>query len=134
MANIYLQAVYESFFNRFGVDDGNDEFANDFLVCTNRAVGQINNDADLATQIPFALNIDQEITLDEKYEFAFSDGVTMNLVKQGRQLVGDKKRVPTVRELEARFNEGIDAIQTDLRNTEQETATNDITGLGAPTH
>ena len=134
MPDIDLQSVFESMLNPFGVNETNDKFVDDFIRSTNRTINRINRNADLLAPIVRINVVTDAINLSDDFEDPFADGIIYNLAKIGRRQTGDPRKVESIKQLEERFDESIQSIQSDLRNTDQETVTNDIIGLGAPTN
>lgn len=135
MADIVLTALYNAKQREFKLEGaGSSRFEADFIDAVNRAVGRMNNRADLATRIARITDTDDTVTnLDVKYEYVLSSGVTAFLMIAGQKPArGFEKQLAFMMSL---FDEGIDEMMTDLRNDQQDSQgtdddETDIIGLG----
>lgn len=136
MADIALSGVYDAAQRTFAKDgSGSARFEQDFINAVNRSINQINRMADLETRITRISDANDTVTgLDVVYEDVLFNGIVFHLMGAGqRPANGYEKQIAAVEKM---FHTGIDELQTDLRNAQQDANgsdddTYDIIGLGA---
>lgn len=137
MADVALYSVYTSKQNEFGTRGaGLDRFKEDFLTATNRAINQMNRDADLSgwgQQISRVDSVEDTVTnLDVIYEDVLSSGITVYLAALGQRLArGAEDQLNAARK---NFEAGITSMYYDLMNraiASDADDEEDFIGLGA---
>jgi len=137
MADVALFSLYESKQGEFGVRGaGLDRFKSDFLTAANRAINQMNRDADLSgwgQEISRVDSVEDTVTsLDVIYEDVFSWGITVYLAALGQRLArGADDQLSAARR---NFESGIHGMYMDLMNraiAADEDDEEDFIGLGA---
>jgi len=134
MADIVLSGIYSQKQQQFAVQGASSSrFEADFIDATNRAIGEINVGADLATRAARVTSPTGTVTnLDVAYEFVLSEGITVHLILNGWKL--NRRETMDFQKLKQSFEDGIDMIRQDIMNiaiaadTEDET---DFAQLGA---
>ena len=128
MSDIAVQDVFDVLQSSLALPAGSTRAGGLFLEAIRSAVTQINDEADLATQITLPTDTNDTLTgLDEKFRGIVIDGTIFYLSEYGQRM---PKRIDITR-TESRFKSGIDRIYTDILNSDQEDPENvDIIGLG----
>lgn len=134
MADIVLTGVYSSAVRAFKTSHDSERFSDGFIDSCNRAIGEINNKADLDSRISRIDNVNDTVTnLDEKYEHCLTSGIWRWLLLSGQK--PNQGFEQQVNHLASMFEDYIMEMMTDIRNDLQDSDTDDseydIIGLGA---
>ena len=127
MADIVLTSLYEQKEGEFGTKGaGLTRFKKDFVTATNRAIYQMNHDADLENAISDVTDTDDTVTnCDVKYEYVLSWGISLHLLYMGRR--PPKGAEALIKQAKEEFEDGIQRMMDNLRNDLQDADTNDDT-------
>jgi hypothetical protein len=130
MSDISLSSVHTQMSRSFKTEGaGSTRFNDDFISAVNMSSRQMNRDANLSSEISLVSNINDTIGLDEMYLDVLISGIMHYLMILGQR--PQKGAEAALASAATRFAEGISSMYYDLMNDEQETATNNIVGLGS---
>lgn len=128
--SLYCASLLQDAASEFGVDVGNEHYVSRFIRAVNRTLDELSQDSDLASPFSHISSTDENIDIDDSYEWIVYAGIIYNLIRMGQRPADPNLSQLIYKDSSDRWIHAKGMYQTAELNADQAVSTNDIINFG----